>query len=239
MIRILICDDDLLFLKNMKKHVETTLKQIGIAAKIHTFHSMEEIGAPILASCDIAFLDIDFEQVKYNGLDIAKKLRAVRKDASIIFVTNYIEYAPEGYEVQAFRYVLKKDLQDKLQEYLQLAVAQLNESGETLKIKINGEIIDIPLNSILYIEAQLRTVLIYVQKKNNTKQYSCYAAISELERQLEQQGFLRIQKSYLVSMRHLKRFQCHEAELDNGIILKVSEKNYAEQKKKYLLWKGC
>ena len=116
---------------------------------------------------------------------------------------------------------------------------QLKTSRETLKIKVNGEIIDIPMNDILYIESQLRMVLINVQKENGIKQYSCYAAISDLEEQLALQGFLRIHKSYLVNMNHLKKFQCHEAFLDNGTVLRVSEKNYAEQKKKYLLWKGC
>ena len=48
----------------------------------------------------------------------------------------------------------------------------------------------------------------------------------------------RTNKSYLVNMRRIKKYQCNEAELDNGQILRVSEKNYAENKKRYLLWKG-
>ena len=112
---------------------------------------------------------------------------------------------------------------------------------ETLKIKVNGEIIDIPLKSILYIESQLRQVLIHVQRDSSgktIKKYSCYASLAEMEKQLEPQGFLRIQKSYLVNMAHLQRFQCREAMLDNGTILPVTEKNYAELKQKYLYWRG-
>lgn len=241
MIRIIICDDDAVFLKKLQYKIEMTLHNMGIAAKIHTYNSMEAIGQPILASCDIAFLDIDFAHDNYNGLDIARKLRMARKDAIIIFVTNFIEYAPEGYEVQAFRYVLKLDVENKLNDYLEQAIAQIRSVCETLKIKVNGEIIDIPLKSILYIESQLRMVLIHVQKDSfgkNIKKYSCYASLAEMERQLESQGFLRIQKSYLVNMIHLQRFQCKEALLDNGTALPVSEKNYAEQKKKYLYWRG-
>lgn len=241
MIRIIICDDDDVFLTKLQHAIETVLQNMDIAAKIHTYNSMEAIGQPILASCDIAFLDIDFTHAQYNGLDIARKLRMVRKDAIIIFVTNFIEYAPEGYEVQAFRYVLKLDVECKLKDYLQQAITQLQSVCETLKIKVNGEIIDIPLKSILYIESQLRMVLIHVQKDSSgkaTKKYSCYATLAEMEKQLDPQGFLRIQKSYLVNMAHLQRFQCKEAMLDNGMILPVSEKSYAEQKKKYLYWRG-
>lgn len=240
-IRVIICDDDEVFLKKFRKAIDTVLQAMNVKAKIHTFSRMEDIGEPILASCDIAFLDIDFAHTRYNGLDIARKLRSERKDAIIIFVTNFIEYAPEGYEVQAFRYVLKLDIESKLKDCLQQAITQLQSVCETLKIKVNGEIIDIPLKSILYIESQLRQVLIHVQKDSAgkvIKKYSCYAALSEMEKQLEPQGFLRIQKSYLVNMAHLQRFQCKEAMLDNGTILPVSEKYYAEQKKTYLYWRG-
>lgn len=240
-IRVIICDDDEVFLKKFRKVIDTVLQAMNVKAKIHTFSRMEDIGEPILASCDIAFLDIDFAHTRYNGLDIARRLREERSDAIIIFVTNFIEYAPEGYEVQAFRYMLKLDIESKLKDYLQQAITQLQSVCETLKIKVNGEIIDIPLKSILYIESQLRQVLIHVQKEASgkaIKKYSCYATLTELEKQLEPQGFLRIQKSYLVNMAHLQRFQCKEAMLDNGTLLPVSEKNYAEQKQKYLYWRG-
>lgn len=241
MIRIIICDDDENFLIRLQYAITDTLHRMDIAAKIHIYTCAEKIGDPILSSCDIAFLDVDFANSQYNGLDIARKLRSVRKDSIIIFVTNFIEYAPDGYEVQAFRYMLKLDIEQKLQEYLRLAITQLHSISETLKIKINGEIIDIPLNAVLYIESQLRMVMIHVQRGENSmnaKTYSCYATLSDLETQLESKGFLRIHKSYLVNMAHLKRFQCKEAVLDNGATLRVSEQNYAQQKKKYLFWKG-
>lgn len=240
-IRVIICDDDEVFLEKLRNSIESALQSMNVSAKIHTYSRMEDISQPILASCDIAFLDIDFAHTRYNGLDIARKLRAERKDSIIIFVTNFIEYAPEGYEVQAFRYVLKLNVESKLKDYLQQAVDQLQSVCETIKIKVNGEIIDIPLNAILYIESQLRMVMIHVERNSagkNVKTYSCYASLSEMEKQLEPQGFLRIHKSYLVNMAHLKRFQCKEATLDNGTLLRVSEQNYAEQKRKYLFWKG-
>ena len=51
---------------------------------------------------DLIFLDIDMESV--NGIQLAAKFREVRKDSILIFVTNYGEYAAEGYEVNAFRF---------------------------------------------------------------------------------------------------------------------------------------
>lgn len=239
LIRVIICDDDSAFLKGLNQVVEAALKELGIPAKIRCYSSIDQIINPILEKCDIALLDIDFNQSRYNGFDVAKRLRNIRKNAVIIFITNYIEYAPEGYEVQAFRYLLKKNYKTKIQEYIKEAVTHLENSSQSLKIKINGEVIDIALNSILYIESHLRTAIIHAQKEKGEKEYLYYAAISDLESQLEPQGFLRVHKSYLVNMHHLKKYQCHEAVLSNGTTLRVSARNYAEQKKKYLFWKGC
>lgn len=237
-IRVLLCDDDRLFLNQLHALIQSFFVEFGVKAKIHAYCSWEEIGTPILDSYDIAILDLDFSDKNYTGIDIAKKLREVRQDSVIIFLTNYVEYAPEGYEVQAFRYILKSDLNKKLDSCLRLALEQLKTSQEMMKIQINGELIDIRLNSILYFESQQHTVIAHVQKGSNTKQYLFYSSLATLEKQLEQHGFLRVHKSYLVNMDKIKKYQCHEAILTDGTVLRVSEKNYSQQKEKYLRWKG-
>lgn len=239
MLSILLCDDDIGMIDTMRSIVESVLEESETKAKMYTFTDASAMSDQVLSSCDIALLDIDFDGAHYTGMDIARRLRSFRNDAIIIFVTNFIEYAPEGYEVQAFRYVLKRDIHNDLKPNLILALDHL--SKETLSIQINGEIISIPLDDILYLEVQQHNVTAITRKQTldkKQKEYSFYASLSELEERLEPLGFLRIHKSYLVNMKHLKKFQCREALLDNGITLRVGEKSYAEKKQKYLLWKG-
>lgn len=239
MLRILICDDDLRMVDTMRSIVENVLQKSGKKARIHTFTDASLISDQLLSGCDIALLDIDFDEANYNGMDIARRLRTFRRDTIIIFVTNFIEYAPEGYEVQAFRYVLKRDINSDLEPNVLLALKNLNK--ETLPIQVNGEIIKLILDDILYLEVQQHNVTAVMHQQTAEKkqvEYSFYSTLSELEQRLEPLGFLRIHKSYLVNMKHLKKFQCREATLDNGTTLRVSEKSYAENKQKYLLWKG-
>lgn len=238
MIRVLICDDDAMFLDSLQDSVAAFLNDRQVKAKLHKFQFLEEISDQMMASCDIAFLDIDYNARNYTGMDIARRLRQFRKDAIIIFVTNFIEYAPEGYEVQAFRYILKRNLQSELKLYLQQAIDQLNTSRETVKIQVNGEYIDLPVEDVLYMEVMQHNVTVYVRKGKNVKSYEIYSSLSELEERLAERGFLRIHKSILVNMRRITKFQSKAAVLDNGTTLRVSEKGYAENKKKYLLWKG-
>lgn len=240
MVKIILCDDNQVFVENLRREIRTILKKKNVDSEIYVFGSLESIRSDLIPLANIFFLDIDFSGCQYTGIDIAKKIRSVNDRAVIIFVTNYIQYAPEGYEVQAFRYLLKSNIATKLDRCLQQAIDKLSVDNETMMITVSGETIVLPLADVLYLEAQAHNVVINVQTRGEItpKQYRLYATLSSMEQQLGERGFLRIHKSYLVNMRRLTKYQCTEAVLDTGLSLKVSQKIYNEQKKKYLRWKG-
>ena len=235
MLRILICDDDTFFSQNLTRRIRALLDGKSLQARIHTCGSAEEIPAEAMEKCDIAFLDVDFSGKRYTGIDIARRLRSLRRDAVILFVTNFPEYAPEGYEVQAFRYLLKSAVPAKLESYLEQALEQLEQTKKTVTVNVYGESVRVAVEEILYVEAQLHEVRMQL---SDGKSLRFYASIGTLEQQLAPDGFLRIHKSYLVNMRYILRLQCRQAELSDGSLLRVSEQNYAQLKKQYLLWKG-
>lgn len=238
MLSVLICDDDAQILAHLEQEARRVLSANGIEAKIAAYSDSDALTDSVLFSCDIALLDIDFENAKRNGMDIARSIRAFREDTVIIFVTNFIEYAPEGYEVRAFRYILKNRLERELEQYILEAADLLRSHNDIYKLQVNGEIIDVPVKDILYLEVMHHSVTVYVKDGKSTRTYSLYASLSDMEKELEPLGFLRIHKSYLVNMRHLRKLQCREALLDSGAALPVSEKSYRDSKSKYLLWRG-
>lgn len=241
MIRIIICDDNEHTLLQLQEAVWRFFKRNHHHASILANSSAEAFTPDDLARCDIALLDIDLSGNEKNGIDLARSIRA-SSDAVIIFITNYVEYAIEGYEVQAFRYLLKSELDRHLDEYLTLALLQRNKQQQAMQVRIDGELIDIPIDQIFYLEAKGHTVEIHcrgVGRGFEKRSYHCYGTLSHYEKKLQTFGFLRIQKSYLVNMKHIKKYQCHELTLSNGETLKASEKYYASQKKIYLLWRGA
>lgn len=240
MVSILICDDDEQFAIRLQDAIKRALEREKIKAKIYTFLCSEEIGNEVLSTCDIAFLDIDFKGKSYNGIDIARRLREFRQDAVIVFVTNYLEYAPDGYEVQAFRYILKNEIPQKLEVNINQIFAHIRSAKSDIKIQMDGEIIDINVQDILFVEAMGHTLIFHLTPKDQKpgKQYNCYSTLTQMETELANRGFLRIHKSYLVNMVHIKKLNCSEVLLDSGTQLRVSSKTYAECKKQYLLWRG-
>lgn len=90
MIRILLCDDDPVFLERMRTEIRSVLNKVHMGTVIHTFTGAEDIPEELLESCDLYFLDIDFSGKRYTGMDIAKRIRSRSQDSVIIFLTNYI-----------------------------------------------------------------------------------------------------------------------------------------------------
>lgn len=233
-VKVVLCDDDAEFLNIFRGEIIEAFKKLNLKAELTTFNSAEYIPDGMFASCDMVFLDIDFEGEDYNGIDIARRLRGVNKKAIIFFVTNFIDYAPAGYEVQAFRYILKRDRNDVLERYIMQAIAQMADERELLNISDGDKSLEFPLDDISYMEVLNHEVIIHRKEGR----HSLFASLSSLEEQLEKCGFLRIHNSYLVNMRYIQKYRSRECILTDGTSLPASERNYSAQKQKYLLWKG-
>ncbi|WP_158098844.1 LytTR family DNA-binding domain-containing protein [Faecalibacterium sp. An122] len=229
--KILVCDDDQKALGRVTALLAEPCRKIQ--AQLTATEHPEQLKD--LSGFDLAFLDIDMKGL--NGLTLARRLRAARSDAVIVFVTNFIQYAPEGYEVQAFRYLLKPTLEEKLPACFSLAVEEIKRRRQSIVVRSDGNMVELHLRDVLYFESNQRIVTAFLSS-GESEPCRFYASLTELTRQLEDAGFLRIQRSYLVNMAYIQQFQYGSVELQNGVRLPVSAKNYAQHKQQYLLWKG-
>lgn len=199
---VLVCDDDQQVVDSVIESLKHQTEATNTASKFYGFSQPSQVNLSL--PYDIALLDIDMGEI--NGIDLARKLRAENGNIVIIFITNFIQYAPEGFEVQAFRYLLKADLSIKLPSYFNSAVQEILRRKQLVTISINSEIIDVPVNDILYLESHRRTIIMHLLDENR-QAYQFYGNITELSEKIEPLGFLRIQKSYLVNMHYIELFQ--------------------------------
>lgn len=107
-INILLCDDDKDFLQRISDAVAGQPVPPGASICITKSSNPAEITDRQLSQYHIMFLDIDMDE--RSGMDIARRVRELHLDTVIVFVTNYPEFSMEGYEVRAFRYLLKQEL---------------------------------------------------------------------------------------------------------------------------------
>lgn len=229
----LVCDDEMKIVEQVSTLLQEHCMENGIHAQLHAFD--DPCAIKDYDSYDIAFLDIDME--KLNGINLARKLRQENPGIVIIFLTNFIQYAPEGFEVQAFRYLMKGDMNKKLRTYLEDAIKEVIRQRQVLTISVNAELIDVPVSQILYLESNLRVITMHLIN-NDRKEYRFYGNMTDLAEKLNNLGFLRVQKSFLVNMEYIEQLQYEKVRLFGGIVLPSSAKNHKELKQYYLKWRG-
>lgn len=115
---------------------------------------------------DVIFLDISMRG--QNGMELARKIREKEKDVILVFVTSDASYVFDGYEVGAYRYLMKPVDEKKLWEILDYARTQnAEDNGNYILVKKDGQSVRVDLNDMLYIEAQKHYVNLYLEDQES------------------------------------------------------------------------
>lgn len=85
---------------------------------------------------DIVYLSVKLKDV--TGIELANKLKTIKKNLNIIFVTKYINYSFDAFKVQASDYILKPISQEKILSSLQNLRHPITESLNQVKIQCFG-----------------------------------------------------------------------------------------------------
>ena len=94
---VLVCDDERQIVDSIIETLEKKTEETQVSSRFYGFSKPSQIDLSL--PYDIALLDIDMGET--NGIELARKLRAENENIVIIFITNFIQYAPEGFEVHA------------------------------------------------------------------------------------------------------------------------------------------
>ena len=145
--RIAICDDEEIYRIELKTVLDKLL--INVDYNIDTFDDGRQLMESFNKTpYDLVFLDIEMPAV--DGITLAKSIRSKSENVFIVFLTGHIEYALEGYEVNALRYLTKPVDIDKLKEVIRY-IQEKQGSARQLIIREDGEEILIDINDVIYI----------------------------------------------------------------------------------------
>ena len=110
---ILICDDEPAVARQVEQLARQHLEQRGIPVQCAVCTRGEEVLARSdLAQYQLALLDVDLETM--TGIALGRRLKQQNPELVLVYISAYLEFAPEGYTVRAFRYLLKRDMERML-----------------------------------------------------------------------------------------------------------------------------
>lgn len=218
--RIAVCDDEEKFRNQARDMVDKLAGSLDVVVDAYS-DGNQLLAAFDKKPYDVLFLDIEMPVM--DGITLAKKLRERSDSIYIVFLTGHVEYALEGYEVNALRYLTKPVQEEKLREVLRFVMDQ-NTSKKQLMIKEDGEELLLNIADIIYFEAQNQYVMIYTEDGEHLIRYN----IGDFEEQLKKDGFFRTHRGYLVSLAKVKKLVKNEVIMegpDGDISVPVSRTN--------------
>ena len=226
--RIAICDDNENDIERTREYIEKIFTGAEIADMLICTDGHSLLSELKNKSMDIVFLDIEMPGI--NGLETARKIREFDKHIMIVFLTGYIEFSLQGYEVSAFRYILKN--QDE-SYYLQNFAEIHNEyvlKNKTLVIDARSGTKIFFLNDIFFIEVMNKDISIHTHDKS----YEFSKTLSWVESRVDTVFFVKSHKSFIINAAHIDKIENSSIVFKNGKAIPLSRSFKENVVKTYL-----
>ena len=216
MLKCIIIEDEVLAQDVIKSHLERvgTLELAGVYR-----NAPEAVAALKTGDIDIMFLDI-----RLPGMSGLQFLRGLKDPPLVVLTTAYAEYALESYEFNVIDYLLKPISFERFSKAVnkildgRLFTAAAKEaylySDDHIFVRSNSKFFRVNFSEIIYIQGMRDYLKIY------TPDYALvtHQTMNELEKTLPSRHFIRVHKSYIISLKHIRSIYGNTIELDKATI---------------------
>lgn len=228
-LKIAYCEDERIQIEYMNLLMSEWMAKHQILISLSAYESAKAFlfEHPDRYPFDLLILDIDMKEM--DGMELARHIRRTDKKLPILFLTNKREHVFEGYEVNAYRYLLKPMEYDKLDEVLKEIEQNCLTQKRYLIEKQEGETIKVDLDDILFIEVNghylfLHTIMGELRVKKSLQELM--AVFGSTKDAMEQAGFISTHRSYLVNLGYVERVQKTECIMENKEQVPISRNAY-------------
>ena len=198
LIHVAIVEDEPLFVQQLKEYIGRYEKDRGRRIKITTFADGEDITDDYRGGYDIILMDIQMRFM--DGMTAAEKIRTLDHEVIIMFITNMIQYAVRGYEVDAMDYVVKPVEYFAFSQKLDKAIGRMKKAVQTyISVPTEDGLQKLAVSDIYYIESQGHNACYRTARG----EFLSRITLKELEDSMSGYGFFRCGKGYLINMKHV------------------------------------
>ena len=217
MFTIYILDDERMDLEKERRITEDYFRRKGLECRVEAYQDARWLLGDIAAQkYDMYILDVEMPQL--SGLEVAREIRKYYPDPVIIFVTNFVDYAVEAYEVNTYRYIPKEILQEKLTEAYEALLPQILEQEKKYYIiEKKADVEKINYEDLFYLKKDGRyTVLVHRHGESRVRK-----SMADVMHELDSPEFIVINKGYVANIRHIMNLKDHLILMRDGTKLPV------------------
>ncbi|MBO4285988.1 MAG: response regulator transcription factor [Bacilli bacterium] len=232
MIKIALLDDDKTALTISKGVIEQFFQEKNIPFSVDAFTASQAFVAMAKEEkYQLVFLDIDVDEM--NGIDAGKIVKDIDPQTDIVYLSQREDLVFDTLFLHPFGFIRKSKILQDFPSVLQLYLDTHIKEEDTSKLVVTSKngMINIVINDIMYIEGNKNYQTIYL--KDSTS-HEVRLSMGDLEKQLENKGFIRIHKGYLVNYVFIRKIVKNDVLLTNNKILPLAGKRREEIMEKYL-----
>lgn len=218
--KCLIVDDEPLALDVLESYIQK-VPTLQLAARCS--NAIEALTQ--LRKHDIAILFLDIQMPEITGLEF---FRSLKNPPLVIFTTAFSEYAVDGFNLDAVDYLLKPISFDRFLKALnkattilpqgkqakENAVIKTENESDFIFVKSDKKIVKIGLDEILYIEGLKDYVMIFTP----AGRVITLQTMKNLEEKLPSDKFIRIHRSFIISLNKVKSITGNSVDLNGKLI---------------------
>lgn len=233
MYKVLVCDDDKIFLQAIRRDIVkiagNKIKEIELFNDKETF---EFYLADHQNEANIYIIDIRLGED--NGIELAERLIEYQPNSQIIFVSGYDGYYMDVYDVDHVYFLRKPVDIDHLKKALGRATKKLYDLKQRTFVVSNKQgIHNIPLNEILYFENERRRV--HVHTTNNEIVF--YGRFDDIMGKLDRR-FMRCHNSYIVNISRVRELCNRKFHFGDEKTVPISKTYYNDAKEAFISYIG-
>ena len=230
--RVIICDDDKLFLQQFSKILENAFNARQQAAEIVCVESGTDLFLALgQQPVDVVFLDI--EMPDENGFSIARRLSQLANKPLLVFTTSIETLVFDSFEHEPIWYLLKSNM-NQLPAVIDKILTKLKNTKKCIEIVVSNIHHRFLLSDIIYLESKDHYIILHTADET----YRFRGKLNDLAKQVDSKLFTRCHASYLVNFQYVKALGKGKIYLNNNISIPISRNKLEETQEAFMNYKG-
>ena len=229
----IILDDDYLAAEECKEIITAHARDMGMELSVDEYHTPQELFARADGETPtIAFLDILLPDGEEQGIEVGKQINEKWPECRIVYLTDYLIYATDVYSTRHTWFVLKNQLDERIDEVLARLVSELEMADRKLVFSSSAQRIVLAAKEVLYFERMLRVTRII----GSDREFTVYDKLSDVRRQVSPLLFCRCHNSYLVNLEAVLEMNPSFFIMSNHVQVPISRQYRQRVRQQFFEW---
>ena len=217
MITIGICDDESIHREYIRELCEQFFEKNTQPHDYVEFAAGEEVLAYQGKQIQLLFLDVEMGEI--DGMQVLDSVQSANQVWRVVFVTSHEETVWNAFSLKTLGFARKPVKYEQIAAWLEITMREHQENTVIEYITLDGRKCR-RIDEIFYLEAAGNYAYLCCEKEKDL----VTEKLKKWQELMEQTMIIRIHKSFLVNLQHIKKWESDKVILENGEILPVGRR---------------